>query len=110
MVPPWSTVLEPVFSISTSVYSLEQSTVVETVWLWLLAGFGSAAEVETDASFSMTPPQVKLLGTSNVTVKFWLCPFVSVKLLHSTLLPLSTHPALEAPGLKVRSEERRVGK
>ena len=73
---------------------------VETVWLWLFAGFGSVVEVETDALFWIVPLHVYVAGTSNATVNGWLCPFVSVRLLQRMFVPFCTQEELEAPWLK----------
>jgi hypothetical protein len=75
--------------------------VVLTVPLWLFAGFGSVVDAETLAAFVIVPPHVYVLGMLKAIVKVRVCPFVRLKLLHTTFVPLTAHPVLDCPALNV---------
>src|SRR3990167_5106548 len=101
MVCPGWTVSGPFLMIMRSARGTGHVTVVLTIALWLFPGFGSVADVETDAWFTMVALHPAVGGTSNATVNCRLCPFVRLKLLHSTLPPFRTHEGSDAPALNV---------
>jgi hypothetical protein len=103
---PWTTEAGPVFEIERSEpCGCWQVTVVFTVELWLLLGFGSVEDAETEAAFWIVVPlQDMETGTLKETLNPRCCPLVRLKLSQRTFAPFCTQCVSDCAALKLRPE------